>query len=319
MPTRVFITGAAGFIGSHLTSMLAADAEVSVTELAGDLSDTAALRTQLSEAQPDILIHLAAISHPLECTKAPMRAYTTNVAGTANLLEVWHTTLAEAAPKAKTPVLIFASTAQVYRATPASDVPWDETHPLEPQNTYARTKLAAERLIQDFVTPERARFQAIVLRLFNHTHFSQPPEFFLPGLHQALLELKDTVEPREIPVGNLELDRDMGSLQDLVQAFMAVIRDPKSQRFEVYNVASGVAKSLENVASELMKQSGIHATLRADPRRFRADEPKRIAGSSLKLQARTGWKPTALDARTLVASFLAPLRPSGQASERMSS
>ena len=304
--TRIFITGAQGFIGSHLVHRLKARGlEVAGPEI--QLADVAGLAAALTESKPDWIIHLAGISSVPACAKDPGLAYTVNAAGTANLLE--------AAITAKLPSsrVLFASTAQVYRAPGSTELgadaaPWNESRAVEPQNTYARTKLAGEAVIRGF--GQAYGTKSTIFRIFNHTHFSQAPDFILPHLYQQLKAAKDTGKRRvTIPVGNLDLDRDIGGIHDLLGAFEAVVMRPMASlpEQELFNVASGSAKRLRTLAEALARTMGIEAEFVVDPSRIRAGEPKRICGSSEKLQKATGWKPTCVDVDSLLKSFLAPV------------
>ena len=273
----VFVTGAQGFVGSRLVAALGARA----VPLEGDLLDFAALSRALSARRWDAVVHLAAISHVPTCEKDPATAFRVNVAGTGLLLEA----MRRHAPGAR---IVFSSTAQVYAAGPSL---FDERSPIGPQNLYARTKWDAELLIADAGLP------ATVLRLFNHTHKSQPPDFFLPHLHRTLLEGR-----REVPVGNLEVARDIGVVQDLVAALVAVLERPPDG---VFNVSTGAPKKLSRVAAELARRMGVEARFVTDPSRVRPGEAPLIAGSHLRLTEATGWRPDCADEARLVERFLA--------------
>lgn len=290
MPQRILITGAEGFVGTRLATFLRARGDTVISDFV-DVLDLAALQGHLSASAPDAVIHLAAISHVPTCEKDPALAIRVNVGGTQTLLEA----LRKAAPRAR---LVFASTAQVYRAPDASEssVVMDESRAIAPQNLYAQTKWSGELLIAD--ASARYGLSATVLRLFNHTHKTQSPEFFLPHLYRALLAGQD-----QIPVGNLHIARDLGSIDDLVAAFVALLQRP-TDTHEIFNVCSGTAKRLSTVASELASRLGVTATFVTDPTRVRAGEPEMIRGSHEKLRVATGWLPTAVDEVALVQAFL---------------
>jgi GDP-4-dehydro-6-deoxy-D-mannose reductase len=271
----VLVTGAQGFVGSRLL------AAASGTAFEGDLLDFAALERALGARPWTAVVHLAAISHLPTCEKDPSLAYRVNLAGTALLLEA----MRRHAPDAR---LIFPSSAQVYAT--ASGV-LDEESPVEPQNVYARTKWQAELLVRD------SGLRATVLRLFNHTHKTQSPDFFVPHLYRTLLK-----GAREVPVGNVEISRDIGVVQDLVAAFTAVL----SRGVEgVFNVCTGAPKRLSKVAIELARRLGVDARFVVDPARVRTGEPALIAGSHQRLTEATGWTPDCPNEARLVERFLA--------------
>ena len=271
----VLVTGAEGFVGARLLPL------VQGTAFAGDVLDFAALEKALGSRPWTAVVHLAAISHVPTCEKDPALAYRVNLGGTALLLEA----MQRHAPDAR---LIFPSSAQVYATASGS---LDEESPIEPQNVYARTKWQAELLIRD------SGVRATVLRLFNHTHKTQSPDFFVPHLFRTL-----QAGTREVPVGNLEIARDIGVVQDLVAAFVAVLqRAPDG----VFNVSTGAPKRLSKIAIELARRLGVDARFVVDPARVRSGEPASILGSHRRLSEATGWTPDCPDEARLVERFLA--------------
>ncbi|MFZ4405654.1 MAG: GDP-mannose 4,6-dehydratase, partial [Pseudobdellovibrionaceae bacterium] len=169
----------------------------------------------------------------------------------------------------------------------------------------------AEQKLQQIA--EHLDLQVIVLRLFNHTHKSQGPGFFLPSLHQQILNAEE-----KIKTGNLNIVRDLGALQDLLQAFTAIVESvtfssagsrnhttPAPEKFLVYNICSGHGKNLSLVAEELSKQLGKKVEFEVDPSRSRPNEPFSIVGSSKKFQHDFAWVPHhAMNEVELVKSFL---------------
>lgn len=296
MSAQILVTGAHGFIGQNLVKALnKAGMEPHGPEL--DLHDYGSIKRSLEGSPWDVVIHLAAISNIPKCEKDPELAYRANLNGTALLLEAIRET------KLK-PHFIFASTAQVYAAPSGAEVSegvvFDEARAIAPQNLYARTKWQAELLLQDFAS--RYELPITILRLFNHTHKTQGPDFFLPHLYHSILALK----PGEsISVGNLDLERDIGGIQDLLQALTLVTNAaPSPGKAEVFNVCSGRSKTLRELAEKLATKLGVKTTFQVDPSRVRAGEAKSICGSNLKLTAATGWAPKALTADDLIKSFL---------------
>jgi GDP-4-dehydro-6-deoxy-D-mannose reductase len=297
---RVFVTGGRGFVGRALLGDLRA-AGHEVHAAAASLFDAETLRGELALARWDAVVHLAAMSSVGGCEADPERAWRTNLGGTA-LLEAL---VARLVPEAH---LIFASTAHVYRAPAGAElgagVVLDEAREVAPSSTYARTKRAAEVVLAD--AAHRRPGPTTILRLFNHTHRTQGPAFFLPYVHGALLGA--AAVPVEIPVGNVAVERDLGSLQDLLRAFAAVLQAPGvGGEARVLNVASGVARRLDRLAARLAERLGVPARLVVDPARLRPDEPARIVGDAARLTAATGWRPQALTDDQLLDAFLAEL------------
>ncbi len=177
---RIFITGGAGYIGSHtLLELLAAGHDACVfdnfcnssaealarvrqlsnrdfAEIVGDIRDGDALTTAMRNFAPDAVIHFAGLKAVGESTEKPLLYYDNNVNGSARLLA--------AMDAAGCGTIIFSSSATVYGA--ADYLPYDEAHPLRPTNPYGRSKLMVEQMIGDWCAAN-PRASAVVLRYFN--------------------------------------------------------------------------------------------------------------------------------------------------------
>ena len=296
---RILVTGASGFIGSRLVPFLRSQGH-SVNGAHLDLLDFASIESAVRNEPLDCLIHLAAISHVPTCEKNPSLAYQTNLAGTAQLIEV----LKRHQPQCH---VLFASTAQVYAAPHGAEITqgvvFDENRAIAPQNHYANTKWLAELLVKD--AAERYGLKTTVLRLFNHTHRAQSPDFFLPHLY-SVLSSAGAGDHSAISVGNLKLFRDIGSIGDLLEAFSHTIENLESFKpFEVFNVCSGKAKSLSILAEGLARLMNITPEFKIDPARVRPHEPINLCGSHRKLTEATGWRPTCHSEEELLRQFLA--------------
>jgi GDP-4-dehydro-6-deoxy-D-mannose reductase len=293
---KVLITGAHGFIGSRLLSFLNQNGiQASAAEL--DLLRFESVESVIKNQEFTTLIHLGAISHVPSCDQDPNLAYQTNLGGTALILEA----IRRHRPEAH---VIFSSTAQVYQAPQqheiAGGIVFAESRKIEPQNLYALTKWQSEVLLKDF--SERNGNPVTVLRLFNHTHRTQSTQFLLPHLYETMKKAGSGAEIT-IPVGNLKLDRDIGTISDLLKAFQSVIQK-RIQGYEVYNVCSGVAKNLESLALKLAKNLNVHANFKVEESRLRPGEPKKLLGSSKKLTQATGWQPHCNSEEELLKEFL---------------
>lgn len=299
----ILVTGAQGFVGSRLVPFLQQRGHA-VVAADGDVLDLPAIETALRRSMPKLVIHLAAISHVPTCERNPAEAFRVNLGGTASLVEAMRRTVPESR-------LLFASTAQVYAAPTPTELGGPvviyESRTIAPQNLYARTKWEAELVIEDALRREGR--PATVLRLFNHTHKSQSAEFFMPHVHRAILAAQHTRKPEQraqVPVGNLAVRRDVGSLPDLLAAFAAIVERPSTDpSYEIYNVCSGTAKSLSVLAIELARRLGVDVDFVVDPARVRSNEPEYIQGSHDHLTRVTGWTPHCESEADLVEAFLA--------------
>lgn len=297
---RVLLTGANGFIGSHLKPRLA-ESGLQVTGLESpefDLQDPISITDAVSRHPCDTVIHLAAMSHVGDCKNNPGLARSINVEGTRCLLE----SVAARNPNCH---FIFASSAQVYKGPQGQEITegviFDENREILPQNFYGQTKWDAELPIRAFA--ESGRVRATILRLFNHTHKTQAPSFFLPDVYRKLQIARETGSQPKIPVGNIQISRDIGSIHDLVNAFMAIM-NPSEDRLRIFNICSGQKRKLSSLISLLAERLEVRAEFVVDSARVRAGEPMAIQGSHARLTEATGWKPTVVTDDDLIRDFL---------------
>ncbi len=292
-PRHVLVTGAkGGFIGSRLVPALE-KAGFAADGTFFEITDYSAVDAAISREKWDTIVHLAAISHVPICEKDPSLAFRVNLAGTALLLEA----IRRHCPTAH---LIFASSAQLYAAAKEDDESlWDESRKVIPQNVYARTKAGAELLIAD--AAKRGETRATILRLFNHTHKSQSPEAFLPHLYQQMAGSGGSVT---IPVGHMDVYRDIGGLEDLLKAFVAAAKNPPLQGADIFNICSGAPKRLDKLANELADALKVQVKFQLEPNRVRFGESRRIQGSYEKFHKATGWKPSIGTEAELISAFL---------------
>lgn len=295
MAKRVLITGENGFIGSHLVRMLGDRAIPS----AFDLFDSTKIDARLKETRPDVVVHLAAISIVAQCDADPDLAVRTNVGGTESLLK------AIAANGLKSHVIFFSS-AHVYDMAQAKTGVIDESTPVHPQNLYARTKIDGEQLVERY--SREHGMPSTVLRVFNHVHHTQRQPTFLSSLYQEFLQRKKTGSSEPIPVGNLDLYRDIGAVKDLLDAVLAVIdRGSVNTGFQILNVCNGQKRKLRDLAAIFAEVMGVRSEFRLDPSRIRKNDPESVVGSHDKITQATGWSPKVKSNEDLIRSFLEAL------------
>jgi GDP-4-dehydro-6-deoxy-D-mannose reductase len=304
--TQILITGGAGFIGKNLSSHLSRSGfDVLSPEI--DVTEPQQLKDFFNTHQPEIVVHLAAISHVHTCEKNPKQAVEVNVGGTIHLAR----TLVECSPKT---VLIFPSTAQIYRvdsADPsfAGEQGISEESPILPQNFYAQTKWLAEKALEHF--RDHQGLPTVILRLFNHSHFTQTEQAFLPSMYQQLLRAK-TQSNSQIAVGNLDLWRDIGSLQDLLHAFTQVARNIESNKLlsgHTFNLCSGTTKNLKSLTGLLADRLQVSTQIKVDPARLRKNDPLSVRGNPAKFSENFDWTPTSCSEAALIDAFLEPMVP----------
>lgn len=310
IPPKVLITGAGGFVGRHLTAALkdrhpdwVLDAPVGHDgAISVDVTDAAAVDAWIAEAQPDIVVHLAAVAAVTASVKDPRLAWRVNLDGTLNL------TLAiqERAPKAH---LLFVSSAEVYGDSLNIADPINETALLQPVNPYAASKAAADILVRQAAI---AGLSATVVRPFNHVGPGQSEVFVVPDFAGQIARIEAGLREPIIEVGSLDDERDFLDVADVIDAYSLLLeRRGEACAHGVFNVASGVAIRIGDLLERLLSLAKLRIEIRVDERRLRPAPIPRVVGDATRLRA-LGWSPTRSLDHTLAAVLEDRRRSLGQ-------
>ncbi len=289
---KAFVTGADGFIGSHLCEALR-DAGHDVTGLAlynsfdsygwldevegvekvrGDIRDAEQMRRLIKGH--DTVFHLAALISVPDSYLRPRSYIDTNVMGTLNILE--------AARDAGSKV-IHTSTSEVYGT--AQYTPMDEGHPINPQSPYAASKVAADALVKSYHLSYD--LPCVILRPFN-TYGPRQSERAVVAtiIRQALDPVYKTIH-----LGNMMVERDFNYVEDTAGAFLAV---QKLDKFGVYNVGMTDVWQIGQVGRMVVRATncGKHLTTGRDRIRPLKSEVAALCGDASHLHDATGWNPT---------------------------
>lgn len=280
---HLFITGIGGFVGHRLARQaLARGLRVSGSHLEPgvevpgatlhrvDLLDREGMCRVLGGDPPDAVVHLGGLSHVGESWQRMADYFRVNVLGTENLL---------AAAPAEARVVV-ASSSEVYGDVPEDEQPIRENRRLDPRTPYALTKASAERLA--------LLSGAVVVRSFNLVGPGQASNFALPAFAGQLAAIARAEQAPVLRVGNLTARRDFVHVDDGAAAYLRVAEAGRPG--ETYNLATGLATSIEEALALLTRVSGVEARVEVDPARVRPVDLPLLCGDASHLQA-LGWEP----------------------------
>ncbi len=266
---KTLITGSGGFTGRFLRDELLANGH-EVIGLRSDLTDLSSLKAELTELQPDWVVHLAAIAFVGH--GEPNDFYRVNLIGTRNLLEAL-------AGCGKQPAsVLLASSANVY-GNSSEGVLTEESRPM-PANDYAVSKLAMEHMARLWLD----KLPIVIARPFNYTGVGQTESFLLPKIVSHFSRGAKTIE-----LGNLDVWRDFSDVRAVVHAYRLLLE--VSPIGEVVNVCSGNTYSLREVLAMMESIAGYTIEAKVNPAFVRSSEVKTLCGDPTKLRRLIGnWE-----------------------------
>lgn len=268
MPTAL-LTGAAGFTGRLMQKALEARG-LHVVPLDCDITDKASLQACVLRANPDWVVHLAALSFVGDTHLEAF--YGVNVCGTLNLLEALGTL-----KKPPTRVLI-ASSANIY-GSPAIELIDEQVIPA-PVNHYACSKLAMEHMVHTWFD----RLPIVITRPFNYTGVGQDARFLIPKIIDHAARRAPVIE-----LGNLDVSRDFSDVRDVVSAYMGLLNSDACG--VTVNVCRGHATSLREIITHVNELAGYAIEVQVNPAFVRANEIPILRGDNQYLRALVGQVP----------------------------
>ena len=299
---KAVITGARGFVGPHLAAHLEAEGdEVTGLDFAGperfDVTDAAGVRVHLEAAGPEVVYHLAALSHVGESWADPSTQFRVNAEGTLNVV-------AAAAALGIRRVVVIGSSEE-YGEVDAGTLPVDESAPLRPVTPYGAAKAAAETAALQM--GRATDLEVVCVRPFPHTGPGQTDRFLVPAL-AARIARAEREGTDTVVMGSRTPMRDLSDVRDVVRAYrlLAVAGRPGL----AYNVCSGVSTAVGEIADLLAAASTRPIRFETDPALVRPVEPPPLIGSAARLREHTGWTPEHTLAGTLT-DVLAAARVAG--------
>lgn len=295
---KTLVTGADGFIGSHLVERLLQEGHQvrafvyynsfnswgwldtfpkellkEIEIFAGDIRDPNGVREAMKDV--NVVYHLAALIAIPFSYHSPDSYVDTNIKGTLNVLQ--------AAKGLATKRVLVTSTSEVYGT--AQYVPIDELHPFQGQSPYSATKIGADRIAESFY--RSFDMPITIVRPFNTYGPRQSARAVIPTIITQLLS-----GMTEIKLGSLTPTRDFNYVKDTVDGFIEIAKSDKAIGQEI-NIATQQEIAIGELAQELINQINPNARIISDEQRLRPEnsEVNRLLGSNKKIKELTSWRP----------------------------
>ena len=277
---KALVTGAHGFVGPYLTAHLESEGdEVVGIDHEVDIADAEAVRARFADELPDVVYHLAAASHVGDSWAAPAAVVRINTEGSLNVLL--------AAVESGVERVVLIGSAEEYGHVSPDRLPIGEDTPLLPVSPYGASKAAAEMLASYIVRGRN--LPVVMVRPFNHLGPGQSERLVASALARQVAE-NERSGGDEILAGDLSPRRDFSDVRDVVRAYRLLAE--KGRPGEAYNVCSGRAVAIREMADTLIALSGREMRITLDPERLRPVDVPVLEGDNRKLRTDTGWEPT---------------------------
>jgi NAD dependent epimerase/dehydratase len=295
---KVLITGADGFIGSHLVERLVEEGTnvkafvyynsfnswgwletfgknflKNIEIFTGDVRDPNGVR--LAVKGSNIIFHLAALIGIPYSYHSPDSYVDTNIKGTLNILQ--------AAKEHNCEKILITSTSEIYGT--AQYVPIDENHPYQGQSPYSATKIGADKIAESFY--RSFNLPVSIVRPFNTYGPRQSARAVIPTI---IIQLMAGL--REIKLGSLTPTRDLNYVKDTVNGFVSIAKSDKTIGEEI-NISTQTEISVGDLAKKIASLMEIEITIKTDEQRIRPEksEVERLLGSNQKILRLTDWMP----------------------------
>lgn len=306
MKRTALVTGAEGFIGSHLVTFLQSKSwnviggyrfhsSHSFPKLRNlrfvqcDLGNGQRVEQIVRQYEPTHVFHLGAQSLPTVSWTDPVSTFESNIMGSLHLFEaVRHLK--------RPPVIVSACSSAEYGHVPASAIPVSEEQPLQPLHPYGISKVCLDLLGRQYFLDYK--IPAVNLRLFNTTgpgKTNDAPSDFV----QQLIRIKKGLQKPVIEVGNLEPRRAFLDVNDTVRGFYLAAL--KGKRGEAYNLCATTTHQIGELLRIAIRVAGVKPEIRPAARLMRPSDERIIFGSSAKFRKDTGWKTLRSIEQTLTA------------------
>jgi GDP-4-dehydro-6-deoxy-D-mannose reductase len=290
---RLLVTGAGGFVGSHLIELLEPDHRnitcwlrpgtaplvrgTRVTWREIEMHDREAVARAIAEDAPDHIYHLAGVPHVGGSWEHTHETFAGNVLATHHLLAAVRR--AELRPR-----ILITSTGFVYAPLNRAITEHDLVRPNSP---YGTSKLAQEMLAQRAWQDDG--IAALIARAFNHVGPRQAPSFVASSIARQIAEIEAGTRPPTLMMGNVDSERDIMDVRDTVRAYRAMMTSARPG--VPYNVSSGVPVKVRALVGMMQARARVPIAIEQDPARFRPNDTPLVLGDHSRLTADTNWTP----------------------------
>lgn len=296
MKRTALVTGAEGFIGSHMVRFLAAEgwnvigghrlhsADLvlklkNVKFVQCDLTNGQRVENVFQEYEPTHVFHLGAQSLPTVSWADPVGTFESNIIGSLHVFEaIRH--------QKRRPIVVSACSSAEYGNVRPSAIPVSEEQPLRPLHPYGISKVCLDLLAREYFLDYQV--PAVNIRLFNTTgpgKTNDAPSDFV----RQLIRIKKGLQDPVIEVGNLKPRRAFLDVNDTVRGFYTAAM--KGHRGEAYNLCAATTQEVGELLRLAIDLSGLKVEIRPVARLMRPSDEKIIFGSTKKIRKHTGWKP----------------------------
>jgi GDP-4-dehydro-6-deoxy-D-mannose reductase len=290
---RILVTGAGGFVGSHLIELLEREhtdivawlrprteplvrgAHVTWQDI--EMHDRDAVAKAIAASAPDQIYHLAGVAHVGESWEHTHETFAGNVLATHHLFDAIRRS-------ALLPRVLITSTAFVYAPLNRAIT---EQDPVRPNSPYGTSKLAQEMLSKR--ASEDDGIPALIARSFNHVGPRQAPSFVASSIAKQIAEIEAGRKLPVLAMGNLDSQRDIMDVRDTVRAYRSMMSSAKPGI--EYNVCSGYPVAIRTLVELMVSKARVPIAIEQDPARFRPNDTPLVLGDNTRITAHTGWSP----------------------------
>jgi GDP-4-dehydro-6-deoxy-D-mannose reductase len=298
----VLVTGAAGFVGSHLIELLEREDNEAIVAWrrpgthpleAGhraqwmdvEMHDRDHVHAAIAEVKPTAIYHLAGVPHVGDSWSHTYETFAGNVLSTHYLFGALRRI--QLAPR-----VLITSSAAVYAPLPRAIT---EADPVNPNSPYGTSKLAQEMVARR--AWEDDRIPAVIARSFNHVGPRQSPAFVASSITRQIAEIEAGRTQPVLTMGNMESERDIMDVRDTVRAYRALMRSGAAG--VPYNVCTGTPIRIRALVETCIARARAPITITQDPARLRPNDTPLILGDRRRISEDTGWSPSIAFDRTV--------------------